>query len=87
MGSYQWAWDHIHAWDANGHPIDRSGNQIANNNTSGTGSGSATYEETLDGDGGAATLWYIYENESCTTGSNISVNGVPDATFFGYVPC
>jgi hypothetical protein len=86
-GSYQWTWDQMHAWDANGHPIDRSGNQIANNNTSGTGSGSATYEEILDGDGGAATLWYIYESESCTTGSSISIGGVADATFFGYVPC
>ena len=38
-GSYQWTWDGIHAWDANGHPIDRSGNQIANNNTSGSGTG------------------------------------------------
>jgi hypothetical protein len=28
--SYQWAWDGVHAWNANGKPIDRAGNLIAN---------------------------------------------------------
>jgi hypothetical protein len=85
--SYQSAWDGIHAWNANGQPIDRSGNVLANSNTYGGASGSTTYEETLDGAGAAAALWFIYENEQCTTTTNLSINGVPDASFSGYVPC
>lgn len=85
--SYQWTWDGIHAWNAQGQPIDRSGNVKNNPNTSGTGGGSTSVSETLDGAGNAAALWFIYQQQQCTTSTQLSINGVPDATFFGFVPC
>ncbi len=80
-------WDGMHAWNASGQPIDRAGNVIANNNTSGTGTGSASYEEILSGQAGADALWILYQQEECTTSTVLKINGVVDTVFYGYVPC
>ncbi len=85
--SYQWAWDVKHAWNAQGKPIDRAGNVKTNSNTSGTGSGSVTISETLDGAGNAAALWFIYQYQQCTTWTTVTVNGDVSAPFYSFVPC
>lgn len=89
LATYQWVWDGIHAWNAQGKPINRSGTIIGNPNTAGGGSGSATESATVLTSVGdtAAGLWILYQQQMCVHTTEYRINGTYVGTFTGYAPC
>jgi hypothetical protein len=68
------------AWDANGRPIERSGNLLSNPNTQGRGGG--------DGHYGGSGLGYSLRGEGqCVTWTEISINHTVVILSPGWISC
>jgi hypothetical protein len=81
--TYQWSWTGK-AWDKNGNPIDRSGNLVANPNTSGNGGGSFAGS----GNGGGLAFGFALAGfGACFTDTTVTIDGVQVAYEAHYVPC
>jgi hypothetical protein len=85
QGSDMWEWDGRHAWDAQGRPISgRGGSVTSNPNTSGGGSGTVSFSQTLSDANG---LWTMYQAQKCQSNTTITINGVLDSFISSYIPC
>ena len=85
--TYQWTWDGLHAWDAQGRPLSsRGGNLVNNGNTSGAGSGSVGLYQSISGDSGV-WLWSFLQGQRCETTTTVTYNGTVMSSWYGLVPC
>jgi len=86
VSSYQWTWDGLHAWNAAGKPITRSG--VVSNNPNSSGSGGGTTSVTANqAETNAATLWALLNMEQCEEQTTYTENGEVIGTVYNWIPC
>jgi hypothetical protein len=79
-----WHWTGI-AYNKAGQRIDRQGNVIGNPNTSG-GGGGLFHDSTRTTDGSQFDFWFS-GGGACATSTTISIDGVVDSSWSGFVQC